>query len=1016
MEGQLGNQDAFGRSGKTMPRRNTPFPSQSSWSNLGQRDVSTTSAPLGTGAIVGIAIGGAVLLFVTLSLIIVLSVRLHHNKKLAGNQRRLSVYPGGNTNIEAAPESRPSMSHPAGHWTPRRSQDRRAQMRQWPDSNSHERRLLASTEDLLRTSSAGSRDRSSARLSWPVRRSKSSRLSIPLQHVRAMRLSPITESPLSRSKSTPELNAILEHGPSMDEAPQSRTASFVPYAPRLSTNFDPRTFHRDKGYSNISRNDRTRVPVGQRSKSDNFSTYPSSASVPDAVLRPTKSERKPTGRHRPDSWAFGLTEYQPGSAPKAPMPRLPADAEGLNIQARRMRSSDLHQDGPGSVSSVESASSSVLYMKGTSPFSRQSSKRNSKPPSVPSSPLSSRTSDGMSIFERRISHWENAAATGLTSPSKHRNRSSSTKKSNNPVRRSNSIQGETGLSNSGRLIREGSRVSLATLGARHSRHVSLDVFGDPQGEGSLRNSRCSTGIVPATPPTTPLDDEDSKQLSVVTASHLQPALHSLSHRPEDYESPHRPPSVLRDVSGNQIDPFQFRNPPRGSSSSPGQHQNLFTWDPKMALQQKPASVLKGSNRTRSGHRRQNGVRISALAPTIMGPFVCSPMSEEPDSAQSTPTTALFPRPRVSSRNLATPPGTRPKGARPLPRPPSAVKFDPRSSPTPRRKRGRQSGQSIAQEAPYSPTLSMYNYYNSPDSRPPSEVSLDDEPPNKRLSTDSSIFRSPVRAHPSRAESIAGSITSIQLDTPSRIHHGGQVFSFPIPQDRKNSNRLLDSPTQSHSGPSPLILSTMSPTHSTTFARQAQRERYQFTIRGPRTPPFKRTSRNANDAKELRRSIVMLRRMNSEISTSGYDEEGVGADDYRRGSRSSRRYLALGNVSESGDNRGTIVSPTNSIKSAPRTFTSSRIPQPSWPLPTDPTRPDLSVEQSNYGISVGSSRSGTLGRTDTGSSRGAPGQTIATRDSKNFVMPSPRTDGLRGLGLAWVEEEGELYDGDGFLVA
>lgn len=141
------------------------------------------------------------------------------------------------------------------------------------------------------------------------------------------------------------------------------------------------------------------------------------------------------------------------------------------------------------------------------------------------------------------------------------------------------------------------------------------------------------------------------------------------------------PNILRTVSGNAGSP---QRPMKSTLKDPGA-ETMFKWE-KSVIGPKH-SILKGSPSARKGHRRQNCVRLSTLAPTVLGPGARSrSTSPSMDGIQEeSPDRTLGP---VADKHLN-----------------GDVTLRPRTTMDPLRLR--------ASLTPSSPTLSMVAYQNEP---------------------------------------------------------------------------------------------------------------------------------------------------------------------------------------------------------------------------------------------------------------------------------------------------------------
>ncbi|MCJ1486701.1 hypothetical protein MMC06_006879, partial [Schaereria dolodes] len=313
-------------------------------------------------------------------------------------------------------------------------------------------------------------------------------------------------------------------------------------------------------------------------------------------------------------------------------------------------------------------------------------------------------------------------------------------------------------------------------------------------------------------------------------------------------------SILQDVSGNRGSPIHKeprKRPFSVATSDP------FQWDPQTSMRQGRSFGKQGDSKR---HRRQNCVRISYTAPAISS-IRFAPTIEEPEHTfEDSHTSAVPDLPLGSSQQEYT-----------LPRPPSIASFNPQlkslSIPT----------YSLSAEAsPFSPTPSTVHRYSmerncnlsisncSTPTRNPSSYRSTHIHGCDRQSVSSSL---PMSGRP-----LAGPI----LGTPD---HSDKTDLVPTTPD--DLNILIKSLPPSTRPPSFLFPFPAPPGRST---RSNPRHHASRGVLGPRAAPprFRSPSRMSpsrlsptrraqryspySPGKDLRETVMSLRRMNSEVVT------------------------------------------------------------------------------------------------------------------------------------------------------
>ena len=237
------------------------------------------------------------------------------------------------------------------------------------------------------------------------------------------------------------------------------------------------------------------------------------------------------------------------------------------------------------------------------------------------------------------------------------------------------------------------------------------------------------------------------------------------------------------------------------------------------------------------------------------------------------------------------------------RPPSKPTFDTHLTPTCHQT------STTAQTPPFSPTLAMLNIYDGAksnhNSSPESAISTPTKKPTRRASPNSrslsSAFDSPFTAPWHTLSAINGAATeseSSAIDPDSRP--SSFLFNFPNPpkpitypswRGPKTPIRSLRLPPPSSHHSSPFRKSSRSPSRSPPrFPSISSKKSSPSSARVAKTDKGKESPGRSVD---LRRSIMALRRQNSEVNEHS-----------SRGSREHKRYLSIGDV-EIEDNDSAI---------------------------------------------------------------------------------------------------------------
>ncbi|KAL8747361.1 MAG: hypothetical protein Q9190_000752 [Brigantiaea leucoxantha] len=403
---------------------------------------------------------------------------------------------------------------------------------------------------------------------------------------------------------------------------------------------------------------------------------------------------------------------------------------------------------------------------------------------------------------------------------------------------------------------------------------------------------------------------------------------------EDNKSKRASTSILQTVSGNQRSPV--RNPWTDRPISIAT-DNPFRWDPKSNMQPGKPSALKGGARR---HKRQSCVRISNI-PVIIPPKVPY-MYEGENSFPSpppspSPVSGLFrsqPLPRASSTDLSHPlPLLSPFAPLTMSPPtpnclPSFHTFSPRIYDSPC-----QSPTQSPVSSSCSPTFHILPHYNCRTRSPsftslastssiPAALSTPTRNPSLRLTAGTNPNRrraifpnntttGPVCWPPLLSSSITPTdppttlftdpmITSISDHEEETRNEERFSFRFPSPPSFPSPSFPLPPPPPRHPEhcvpmPAPRGPRAQPGVRSSFSSRHNRRQSVISKSRG---------GRRESPLQSLRKSVLELRRMNSEVSHSCFTAPSTsGAEGLSTGAHGHRRYLSLGKeIAESGEER------------------------------------------------------------------------------------------------------------------
>jgi len=335
---------------------------------------------------------------------------------------------------------------------------------------------------------------------------------------------------------------------------------------------------------------------------------------------------------------------------------------------------------------------------------------------------------------------------------------------------------------------------------------------------------------------------------------------------EDIRSKRASITVLNPISGN--DRASVMVPQEGRPSSIAT-DDPFQWNPHTAMPPgMPPDRL-------SGRKRQDCVRISNVP--LIGPALPK-AARFGDRDQPLDTTVS----RSSHRDTVI-------------RPPSKATFDLHFTP------GRGRVCTKAPTPPRSPTLATFNFYEEVNSSPDSAIETPTKKPGRRISSFnhlSNIFDNPFTTSwrlpsPSTEES-TGPIQVEHNTQPTALYQNGAqdspstdresrppsfLFNFPNPPKRVNY--------PSWHGPKTPIRGPRVPPHDfhkSPTRRRSSRSPSRSPPKSPPRSPSRRISKRCSNSPnfDLRRSIMALRRQNSEVNNH-----------QSKGSREHKRYLSIG---------------------------------------------------------------------------------------------------------------------------
>ncbi|KAH0542279.1 hypothetical protein FGG08_003306 [Glutinoglossum americanum] len=464
-------------------------------------------------------------------------------------------------------------------------------------------------------------------------------------------LTPIVESPVLRSISSPPLRSkktsiTKSHRASLPAPLPARDHNNSPDTDETSvTQWPSSTLEPSPIPTEKPRRDKGSYP---RRQARGSGSYQSLASIINMATRgqaigANKSNSSDQRLQRQPS-ALSTRSRSPGVVPDSPVPPLPvkanSDGHRHDISTTRCkgflsRKSAPLQRCPESFSSLQTTGSSILetigYTASGQPIAHPLP---SSPPNFVASPLSSHASSGPSIFDGMAADWGTPPAAGLTSPSVarlHRKQLSYGASRNSGGRGSSGLR--QSVSCEGRMLREGSLASLATLGRPMKEGEEGCTFQYP--------SSSPGGGVPLLD-AFPLRESNREAETPKTA-------------PTAPATPSRKPNGP--LSQGELSRFALPSPEpppyhwaahTTSMNNNSDPRSLFHWDfrhvPKGPRQPSP---------TKKGHRRQNCIRINYSPMELSTPPRCTFLSPIASVSDHPPTST--PRPPSPMMIFSPPP-------------------------------------------------------------------------------------------------------------------------------------------------------------------------------------------------------------------------------------------------------------------------------------------------------------------------------------------------------------------------
>lgn len=813
---------------------------------------------LSPGVVIAIAVGGAVLIFVALSIVMVIILRVRQRHQLVmsrtARRRRLSMYTGG----------LPVVGEDSYAQGPRpRNVLRRNTLAPYMPNNGW--RAVSSRESLphkpllkglsrAHVVDARQTKQDRPRRSWALSTRRKLGSAIPLAHLEGSPLSAITERSANNIAPSPDAGRIAElpaeNSPRL--TPEKSTEQKV--VGGQGQEVWPTTLLRPKPLFHGLKNKPSAERVSQPSTPTIFEPIPS-------ILDPLQSGaslERPT-RPRPVSRSVSLCSQQSGLAPDEPMPPLPLRTPET---ARHIQYRDNPEDSPSRYSSAsfETDNSSIFADR---PISRTVTDLASD---LASPPVSFRTYNDPRKNEITFNAWNTVvmANPGLSHGRQilrgfNQNQLLATSNRIRDTQYTCSRDSSSGLSMDYAEKLDSALPRRAQSNASRKESLNREM-SRTYGESFLQT------------PTLNGLDSFSRRHSYYgpNPSRRSSYQSSVSNLAEDLRLKRASTSALQDVSGNRTSPTRSQSQ-RRPYSLPGSN---VCQDSRVLIR---PSALKGGSGFRPRHKRQNCVRISTVAPIVIGSAIFPPTVEEPEETPETPTH----KPRIPGLSLIEPH----PHPHPLPQPPSCPTFNPQIPPSPDYTLSYKA-LPLPPEGTHYPIHSIHTLYpTSPTKR-------------SRANSEESFFNPRTDLTPDRTRHLSTTSSTWSahgIPTPT-------MRLFPDPP----RTTLAPPPPPLFQLPLPLPATPTPPPRNRD--RDRTRSRTPTLIHGPRSQPAPRSRSPArspvsvtkhthhvhspSDGRDqLRRNVLALRRMNSEVcgSASGV----VGA----------KRVLRMGSPSPLGRESG-----------------------------------------------------------------------------------------------------------------
>lgn len=562
----------------------------------------------------------------------------------------------------------------------------------------------------------------------------------------------------------------------------------------------------------------------------------------------SKTEPRVSRRRSQFPRSKSMYSQEPGLAPPQPLPPLPCEITSKGLPRVKSPEYSIRRASGGSLLSEQT---SILDDNWSKAFPQAGTDFISitlaSPPPPASMPKELGQYEGNHIMWDSTHEEERASPIGATKQMSFRPQLNAQRSFRASIQESLPRSKSSGLSLSMSLHGPSRVESRASLGKAPSSTHSRSRVAIPR---SAEKRKPRRGISPSSP--------------------LRRAIDFTIH--DDTKSKRASTSILHPVSSNEGTPASspWNKRPRSVATS-----NPLGWD----IESLPAAKPSAPKDRTSGNQRQNCIRISNIPVSVPSPPKPPAIEEQEELPQEntvTQNTIRQTRPQQTTF-----------------RPPSRQSFDFALQKT----LGfhRENSRVADNDSPFSPTQFMMNLYREDDNSPDFDVDTPTRKPNAR--------RPPSATHPNRRKTIFDSLipTAWPLPTPPTEN------DLDPEKSTHNTSRLStqskDQESNPDSRPTSFFLNFPWPQPPKPAGVSQWREPKTpiRRIGGPRAPPFRYISpnrrrspirsgvgkRNASPVKDLRKSVAALRRMNSEVVSSG-----------GRKSREHKRYLSIGDSESS----------------------------------------------------------------------------------------------------------------------